>query len=406
MSWSEQRRLDKAAERAQDREDRRLTIEGRLEAERLRAEERRKDDEAAAKLKRQRDTDKTKAKTQRKQQQADARKRAVAAVTAHMPIAGIPVVLASMLMAWGGQYQAAGAVGFGAYAVGVPVMLEGLTLTLAALTSAAMTARKPHASLMLWTWLAAFLAAGVNAYGHMLEGGHGAVLKAAVFAIASLLGVFLWWKVATAHNVRRTKAERSEDRARKRHARVRRFKHRVVAKVARDLVAAHEYGGLTLEQAWPQAWRIVHGTDQLGHTPKLRSRSVRSSAAYESATTVDDATIRARILAHFGHGEQPGADADGEPRWVLPTPALATNVTPIRDLVRPIPNGPQKGARSRGSSQVNPQVPTGKKRGAPGGPPVRGIRRKGDTPKYSTAARKAASITAKEAPLTKVNGSR
>jgi hypothetical protein len=403
MSWSEQRRLDKAADREQDRADRRLSIEGRLEAERSRAEEKRKNDEAAAKLKRQRDTEKTKAKTLRKQQRADARKRALNAVTAHMPIAGIPVVATSMAMAWGGQYQAAHAAGFGAYSTGVPIMLEGLTLTLAALTSAAMTARKPHASLMTWTWVSAFVAAALNGYGHVIEGSSGAVLKAAVFAIASLVGVFLWWRVATAHTVTRTKEQRANDKARTKHDRTRRRHHKDVAKLADRLLSAAPYGTLTAESAWAQAWELKHGTSRIGYTPQLRASGVRSAAAYEKAVEadVDPGTIRDRILAHFGHGNGPVEAGPEGHRWVLPTPALATNATPIRDLLRPVPNGPQTGTDGDKIAQASDQIPPARKSHSRKPP----VRRRGDTQKYSTAARKAASITAKEASLTKVNGS-
>ncbi|MFJ9662853.1 hypothetical protein ACIRPR_33500 [Streptomyces griseoflavus] len=284
-NWSEQRRLDKAADREQDREDKRLAIEGRLEAERLRAEETRKNAETEAKLKRQRDAEKAKSKALRKQQQAAARKRALAAVTAHMPIAGIPVVAASMAMAWGGQYEAAHAAGFGAYSIGVPLMLEGLTLTLATLTSAAMTAKKPHASLMTWTWASAFVAAALNGYGHIIEGGPGAVLKAVVFAVASLVGVFLWWRVATAHTATRTRAERAEDRRRAKHSEDRRKRFKEVAERANDIMLAHPYGTVTEEDAWRTAWMDEHAMD-VSRTAAVTRKFQAAEAVAESLSAV------------------------------------------------------------------------------------------------------------------------
>ncbi|MEU2566604.1 hypothetical protein [Streptomyces althioticus] len=284
-SWSEQRRLDKAADREQDREDRRLAIEARLEVERLRAEEARKNAETAAKLKRQRAAEKVKAQALRKQQRTAARKRALAAVTAHMPVAGIPVVAASMAMAWGGQYEAATAAGFGMYSFGVPLMLEGLTLTLATLTSAAMSAKKPHASLMTWTWASAFVAAGLNGYGHVIEGGPGAVLKAVVFAVASLVGVFLWWRVATAHTATRTRAQRAEDRRRAKHSKARQKRFKEVAERANDIMLAHPYGTVTEEDAWRTAWMDVHAMD-VARTAAVTRKFQAAEAVAESLSAV------------------------------------------------------------------------------------------------------------------------
>lgn len=294
MDWNEQRRLDKAAAREQDREDKRLAIEARLEAERLRAEETRKNAEAAAKLQRQRDTEKAKAKAQRKQQRTEARKRVLAAITAHMPVAGIPVVVASMAMAWGGQYDAAAAAGFGAYSVGVPIMLEGLTLTLAALTSAAMTAKKPHASLMAWTWASAFVAAALNGYGHIIEETPGAVLKAVVFAVASLVGVFLWWRVATTHAATRTRAQRAEDRRRAKHSKARRKKFPEVAARADEIMAAHPYGTVTEEDAWRAAWTDVHAMEV--------SRTAEVTRAFQAAESEAESLSAVTLRRQFHDG--------------------------------------------------------------------------------------------------------
>ncbi|MGC2997433.1 hypothetical protein ACPF8X_03250 [Streptomyces sp. G35A] len=292
MDWNEQRRLDKAADREQDREDKRLAHEARLKAERLRAEEQRKDAETEAKLKRQRAAEKAKSQLLRKEQRAAARKRALAAVTAHMPIAGIPVVAVSMAMAWGGQYEAAHAAGFGGYSIGVPVMLEGLTLTLATLTSAAMGAKKPHASLMTWTWVSAFVAAAVNGYGHVIEGGAAAALKAVVFAVASLVGVFLWWRVATAHTATRTRAQRAEDRRRAKHGKARRKRFKTVAARADDILLAHPYGTVAEEDAWRTAWTDEHAMD-VARTAAVTRKFQAAEAVAESLSAV---TLRRQFI--------------------------------------------------------------------------------------------------------------
>jgi hypothetical protein len=258
MGYRDEMRKDRLADRDAKREDKKVEADNKLKLLEVQAEQRRRDEEARLKLQQKRQAEELKRKKETKERRARARKKAVAAVTEHMPLPGIPVVAGSMVMAWGGQFDAAAAAGFGAYSVGVPVMLEGLTLTLAALTSAAMTAKKPYRSLMGWTWGSAFLAAGVNAYGHLLEDGAGAGLKAVVFAIASLVGVFLWWRVAQSHTTTRTREQRAEERRRREHREKRRKQFPKVAKRADAILAAHPFGKLDEEAAWEQAWTDVH----------------------------------------------------------------------------------------------------------------------------------------------------
>lgn len=275
-------------------------------------------------------------------------------VREHMPVLGIPVVVVSAIMAWGGQFDAAVKLGFGGYAPGVPLMLEGLTLTLAAMTATAIMRRTPHRRLMSYTWASALGAAGLNAYGHSLTGG---LQMAIVFAIASLVGVFLWWLGVTAGRAERTVAQIRDARARARHARARRRHFRTVHKRAKRLRIAAPYGTVDTEDAWARAWTDIYGQpvgqDQApaADTPDATEDVLADLFADTFPADWIDAnadaadTVREHLFGQVdSHADTPGttlvadteeSSTDGAERTLARTPRKPRVKPPARQAVDP-----------------------------------------------------------------------
>lgn len=222
--------------------------------------------------------------------------------------------------------------------------------------------------------LAAGFAATINyGYGTSLEGLTPSDAQTAGLGLAAvtLLGPLLF-EVRQWVSTLSAKTGGGEQQERRRHDRRRRRHHRTVAKVADRLLSAAPHGSLPAEDAWAQAWEIVHGTDKPGMTPRLHRAQVRSATSLAAARRPSETDLRERITAGL-------RDVD----WVLPT---ADNVVPIR----------------RASSQVAAQMPPAQKKPTKKPSPPR--RRKGDTPRYSTAARVAAADTARRRTVTAKTG--
>lgn len=199
-SRREERRRDRAADAAQRREDLRAAREeertDRREAARLRTEQQQADRQACADAREKARKARNKRRTERRKTRSRRLSTVRAAVAAHMPLTGVPVVAVSLVMGWSGQMDAAAAAGMGAAAAGVPVLTEGMTLTLAGLTAAAIGHKRPHRRLLAATWVSALVAAAVNAAGHLLQDASAAgVYRAGAFAAASLAALILWGTV-------------------------------------------------------------------------------------------------------------------------------------------------------------------------------------------------------------------
>ncbi|MDJ1138540.1 hypothetical protein [Streptomyces iconiensis] len=199
-SRREERRQDRAAEAAQRREDLRAAREeertDRREAARLHTEQHTADRQARLEAREKARKARTKRRSERRKARTRRLTAARAAVSAHMPLPGIPVVVVSLVMGWTGQMDAAVAAGMEAASVGVPVLTEGMTLTLAGLTAAAISHKRPHRRLYAATWVSALVAAAVNAAGHLLQDASAAGLyRAGAFAAASLAALILWGTV-------------------------------------------------------------------------------------------------------------------------------------------------------------------------------------------------------------------
>ncbi|MFC9342855.1 hypothetical protein ACFT0G_06020 [Streptomyces sp. NPDC057020] len=248
-------RDDRMAAREQDRQDAEAAHRrAREEAERARAEEERR-------------------RTERREQRRATIARIRGAVSEHMPTAGLPVVAVSLLFASAGQVDAARAAGFGTFAYGVPVITEGFTLTLAWLTAHAISTKRPSAALMAATWTSALVAAGINGFGHWLDGRSAeSAFRAVMFGVASLAGVLLWWIVM------RAKRKQVNDTTAAEVARHRRmFRHHPV--IHRRARRAAVRTGQTLAQAWADAWERSQGAPP--EAPTTREIKSHRRAAFK-----------------------------------------------------------------------------------------------------------------------------
>ncbi|MGD6742977.1 DUF2637 domain-containing protein [Streptomyces sp. BH106] len=284
-TWQEQARENKRLNADIAREDRNADREYKLKAAELKDKQRREQQEADRKRADKQAADERRRKEQRKAERKAARKRLIGTVTAHTTVPGALPVIASMILAWGGQMDAAAAMGMGAYSPLVPVMAEGLTLALMILTTRAMTAGKPSGRLMAFTWVSALLAAGINAFGHISEATPGAGVRAVLFAVGSLVGVGLWWVVATANRTRKTKAERAAEKERAKHCKARRKKFPKVAKRCDAILAAYPLGTITEEEAWKEAWLDEHAMP-IARTADVVERFQKAEAVAESLSAV------------------------------------------------------------------------------------------------------------------------
>ncbi|NUV64289.1 DUF2637 domain-containing protein [Streptomyces sp. CAI-85] len=283
-SYSEERRKDRAAERAEDRADRAAAAELR-DKRRAEAEERARKAQAA---------DRREADRRREQQrEAAARRRAEArarytatlkrATAEGDTIAALVVMACSIAPAFYFQVSALTAVpglpGF--IAVCLAVMLEAGAWVATIAGERAKREGRPVGKFRAAMWACAALAAWIN-YGHA-PASPGNWL-AYVLAAASLGGVFFWeLRGAGRHGGKagRTRADRREAAARRRHALARRFRFRAVHKRYRMILTAMPYGTVDREQAWERAWVDHHGAP-LADTADALDHRTRATEAYET----------------------------------------------------------------------------------------------------------------------------
>ncbi|MFE7233939.1 hypothetical protein ACFVAF_25380 [Streptomyces sp. NPDC057596] len=351
-SWHEERRADKAADAKQRREDRAFEAE-------LRRDERRKDrdEKRADEAQRRRD------RAARRQARAARREKTLTPGNVYRKGTLILVTL-SALASLPAQIIHFVQIYWMLFPIGPAV--EG-----AAWVMAAGVAYADERKLPPWVrWLlrglslaAAAFAANINyKYGlSLIEYGiseDNARVAGIGLAAVTMLGPIFFevrqW-VLTLTAAATDPKKRAEEKARRKHEKKRRKDHKTVADVADRLVSAAPFGKLSFEDAWTQAWAIVHGTDKPGMTPKFHAYAVRSAAALDAAmepAPVDGKTIRRRILDHLRRGSK----APAQPlRYVLPTPpATALGVTEKPQVVTDLPpasktpsEAPKKAARRR-----------------------------------------------------------
>ncbi|MFE5548364.1 hypothetical protein ACFQ71_31700 [Streptomyces sp. NPDC056534] len=266
-------RAERRADRAADAE---LKLKAKIESERLRAEERRKDAEAEDKRRRSQDSAAAKERAAKKEAARARRSALVAKAMSEAATLFVSSVMGAALVASYssqlGYFRDHGAntleATLGAFAI------EAATWAFTALAARAERDHRPTGALRAGAFaLAAF--AGVLNFLHW-----GGVLGVA-FGVLAPLAAILWDR--RTHPSTRTREDRVKARRTRRRTKDRESAHKAVAGIARSLVLADFDGVLTASEAWRRAWRVEHGTDVLGMTPALRARSVDSARRFRDA---------------------------------------------------------------------------------------------------------------------------
>ena len=221
--------------------------------------------------------------------------------------------------------------------------------------------------------LVAAVAAGMNYWHGAAEYGIEVGITGAFF---SLLGPITWdlyenGRIRKRDGTQSRRARKEEQRAAKRAAaeKAAAEQRATAGREAKEHAAAAAAKQLADDRAkhfpkvWDHAVKLAADLGDTSVTEAIWKRAKRDIEGTDPGESVD--IIRARNIAE---------------RRVLAARSEAPGNKPIKPT----------------SPQINPQVPTRGKRGRAGGPPVRGIRRKGDIA-FSTGARRQQSFTARNA---------
>jgi hypothetical protein len=271
-SRREEKRLDNQAIRREDREDRaREREEARRDAEHARQL---KEQERQAKLERrqQKRADKEKARTKRRKERRQSWHNFQARLAQHMPLWGLPVVVVSLVMGWSGQAGAAAHLGMGVFAVGVPVLTEGMVLTFAGLTGQAIEQGRPYRGLTRITWITTLIAAAINGAGHLIEDSSGpGMYRAGAYALASLAAMILWWVVMRSKRAALSGKTAEEIARWKRLGR----RHPILMRRARRVA---DNSGVSVGTAWVKVWERANGAAP--GEPSIREIRASQRAAF------------------------------------------------------------------------------------------------------------------------------
>lgn len=260
-SWHEQRRLNNAADRAENRKDAEAALERRLKAKAVTAKQQR--EERAAREAEQR---------RKKRERKAAWKQRTDWIAANTDLAAaLAVMVAGMIPAFYFQLDALiGAGVFSGLAALLAFMLEAGAWAATAGEVKALKAGRavwPY-RIAIWSFTAA--AASIN-FAHGLTT---AWWLGAILAASSVVPVALFHMVMAGRHKAKPKDAAAKER--KRHEKKRRKHHSEVADLADRLVSAAPFGTLTFEAAFTAAWSIKHGTAKPGMTPELHAVATRS----------------------------------------------------------------------------------------------------------------------------------
>jgi hypothetical protein len=253
-----------------------------------------------------------------------------------------------------------------------PIMLEGGAWVVLKGARAAAAAHRPHWHYRLIAWVLAFIAAAINLW-HGLHAFDPATAIGTAFASIAGPGVYdlhehgqIRKRDGALTRKQRKAAEKApREEARKKAAEEAR---RAAEKEAAEKAAADAAGELA-------AMREAEFEDVWKHARKL-------AAALGETTVTESVWKRA-------HRDIRGADPGEDAETIRARNAAEARVEAARQ------KRPASTVSKATNAQRVPQVPTSAGRGAKTGPKVRGIRRPGDSQRFSSAARKQASITAK-----------
>lgn len=354
--YAEERRADRAA----DAEQRRIDAAA---AEARRVEREKAADERAARLNQQRQEDRARAHAERVRVRAERRSaRGEALTPGNVYRKGtLALVTASALGSL--PAQVLHFVGISPMLLPLPLAIEGAAWVMAAGVAYADERHLPgwvRWFLRLLVLAAAGFAASINyTYGLHLPGLSDTDQQAAGIGLAAvtLLGPMLFeirqWVTTLSADT-----NSPEERARRRHDRLRRRQHRGIAQLADRFVSATPFGQLDFEAAFAHAWEIETGTDTPGMTPRLHERAARSAAALAHAqrAVIDPAPPRRRRVKNLFRRRPvdlptptPNQDESSEtyvnrstadlgvsaPASITPAPApVALPVAPVVSLVK------------------------------------------------------------------------
>jgi hypothetical protein len=255
-----------------------------------------------------------------------------------------------------------------------PLMLEGGAWVVLKGAAAAVASHRPHWHYRLIAWLLAAIAAGINLW-HGLNAFDPATAIGTAFA--SIAGPGVW----DLHE---------HGRIRKRDGVLTRRERKAAEKAAREetkLKAAEEARRRAAKEAADQAAEEARqqlAEDRQREFEDVWAEAVKIAAAVGSTT--DDPAVWTRAYRNI-KGCDPGESIESitARRAAEKRVAAALSGTPVNTLGKTT------------NAQRVPHLPKGSGRGSKTGPKVRGVRRSGDSPKFSAAARKQAAITAKNA---------
>ncbi|MGW9299617.1 hypothetical protein ACWHA3_02165 [Streptomyces cyaneofuscatus] len=255
-----------------------------------------------------------------------------------------------------------------------PLMLEGAALVVTKGAAAAVAANRPHWHYRTVAWVFAFIAAGIN-LKHGLDAFDPATAIGTAFA--SLAGPGVW----DLHE---------HGRIRRRDGALTRRERRAAAKAAKEAARKQEVEKAEQEAAKTAAEEAAEAAAAvLAETRKARFPKVWDHALGLAAdlgeTTVTDAIWRR--AKRDVEGTDPGESAD----TIRMRNAAEIRVEAAR-LRKPVSTLSKTTNAQRAS-----QMPKGQKTRVYNPPARPGRRTPGDTPKYVSAARKQAAITAKNA---------
>jgi chemotaxis protein histidine kinase CheA len=254
-----------------------------------------------------------------------------------------------------------------------PVMLEAGAWVVQRGAAAAVANRRPLWHYRVIAWTLACVAAAVNLF-HGLS--HFDPATAYATAFASLAGPGVWdlhehGRIRKRDGILTRREQRAKERAEKRAADEKAAREAAAKEekeaAAKAAQAAVDKLAKDREELYPEVWK---------HAKKL--------AAGLGETTVTEAVWRR------AHKDVEGADPGDSPEAQQLRNAAARRMLDARA------DAPEKGVWKIPEAQVNSQVPPTRRRGSVTGPPVRGVRRPGDTAPFVQAARTQAAITAKD----------
>lgn len=323
MGYREERRADQAAERKENREDKKLLIEGQLKAKQQAEEERRKTAEFNRRQAQQAKKQQEKDKQERKARRAAKYGRIFGWLTKHPVDIFVGFVMAaSVIPAVISQVGALSSskVPFLLAAL-LAAMLEGGAWALTFMGKKAEDEGRETGKYRIATWCTAVLAAGIN-FWHWAEHPGTPMWVAAVFGASSLFAIYVW-DMRTHGSHGKTKEERREEKERQEHAKKRRKDHKKVAELADKLVSAAPFGSLDEEEAFAAAWRIEHGAEP-GLTAELYAKSLNArlelgntlGTANEMSAQLLPTAVLTALHNPFRTGSQTPAPA--VPRVALP----------------------------------------------------------------------------------------